>query len=108
MRIDFLSKKAYEEINKVRENYKEEINNALEEKGLNGMVVRTKDGAVGKLLIAYDFLNTLNYEVRFYPVTKSGAISKKASGYVTVYVDIEEQFAPYKGAETPAEKATIC
>ena len=99
MIINSFGKKAYEEIDKVITNYKEEINKALEEKGLNGMVVRTKDGAVGKLFLDYNYALTLNYELKFYPVTKSGEISKKAGGYVDSYKDIESQFTPYKGAK---------
>ncbi len=99
MIINSLGKKAYAEIDKIITNYKEEVNKALEENGLNGMVVRTNDGAVGKLFLTYNCALTLNYELKFYPVMKSGEISKKSSGYVDSYKDIERQFTPYKGAK---------
>ena len=99
MQIYSLNQKAYDKINKVRKNYIEEVNNALREKGLDGMVVRVKDGVKGQLLLAFDHELILNYELRFYPVTKSGEISKKANGWVSIVDDIESQFTPYKGAE---------
>ena len=79
------------------EEYRHEVNKGLKELGLDDLVIRVKDGKVGKLYMIYELDSVLNYTLKFYPLRKDGKESLKSDGYIMTAENIEEQFKPYKG-----------
>lgn len=73
--------------------YVAELENHIKELGLNKRVIRIKDGREGELKVVRE--STL-IEIKFYPITKSGELSKNASGYFLLgFKDkLEEEYRP--------------
>lgn len=94
MTINELKTPFYAGLARVKAEYKDALEMHLAEKKLNGDVVRLKDGAKGRLRVASDLTCSLNWKVKFYPLTKDGTVSEKASGYIDDYKDLLEQFKP--------------
>ena len=86
-------KEAKEEYNKTikdaRELLNERVNDYLKELGLDGLVVRKKDGKVGVIRFGVSTL----WDFDFFPITKAGKESKKASGFIWI---LEEEFEPLR------------
>ena len=61
----------------------------LEYNGLDGDVVRKRDGAVGVLRVAYDICATCNARIKFFPYKKNGDVSANPSGVVITIDDFE-------------------
>lgn len=59
--------------------YVAELENHIKELGLNKRVIRIKDGREGELKVIRE--NSTFAEIKFYPITKSGELSKNASEY---------------------------
>ena len=83
----------YEELDKLQKKYRDALEELLKENGLNNGVVRIKDGKEGVLVAEKDLDMWLGYELKFYPITKAGELSKKASFYYYL-----EDFKP-RGAD---------
>ncbi len=83
--------------------YRHEVNKGLKELGLDDLVIRVKDGKVGKLYMIYEPYSDLNYSLKFYPLRKDGKESLKSDGYIMMAENIEEQFKPYKGVDNEKE-----
>ena len=73
--------------------YKKAIEDCLKENGLGGDVYNKK-GRRGRLIVEKNYGN---YELRFYAYTKSGELSKLASGYVWVWSGSD--LSDYRSAE---------
>ena len=94
MTLEEIKNKAYYEVKKVQENYKDNIIKYLEENDLNGKVIRVKDGKIGTLHTQFDWGPKVGYQVVFYPLKKDGTESKK---YELVWEEhITEDFKPHK------------
>lgn len=86
-------KEAKEEYNKTvkdaRTLLEERAKDYLKELGLDGLVVRKKDGKIG---VIHFGISTL-WDFDFYPITKAGKESKNASGFIW---KLEEEFVPLR------------
>jgi len=76
-----IEKRFTEELGKLQERYREALEELIKENGLDKGVIRIKDGKEGVLLVVQDFYRRLGYEVKFYPITKSGKVSVKSSDW---------------------------
>ena len=70
-----------EELKKLRERYREALKELIKENGLDKGVIRIEDGKEGVLVVESEYYKTLGYEIKFYPITKSGKVSLKSSGW---------------------------
>ena len=77
-----VNKQFSEELKKLQEQYRESLEELLKEHGLDNGVTRIEDGKEGILVVERDFYRRLGYELKFYPTTKAGKVSKRADGYV--------------------------
>lgn len=80
-----------EQVKEIRRQQTSAVKAKLIELGLNGFVRRKSDGKVGKLF--YSAMDGFS----FYPLTKSGELSMRQSGYVFAS-EIEAKFEPYEEA----------
>ena len=67
------------------------VKKSLAESHLENLVIRKEDGRVGWLRVTPTIYG---FAIEFYPRTKSGKMSKLASGYVGN--SVEKYFEPYK------------
>lgn len=81
--------------------YYGELMKVLSDLKLDKRVIRVRDGVEGVLtLYKQNYWEELfEWKLSFYPVTKNGEISKKASGYVASWQNLEEQFKPKEEEE---------
>ena len=86
----------YEEIRTVKDNFKTRTEEYLRENHLDQIVERVKDGRKGKLKVVQDISCTLDYEIRFYPITKRGTLSLKADGYIAWGEELTETYREAK------------
>ena len=84
------------EIRAAKDNFKTRVEKYLKENHLDQIVERVGDGRKGMLIIIQNVGETLGYELRFYPVTKRGFISQKASGYITWNEELTETYREVK------------
>lgn len=83
---------AYKEIRSAKNNFKINVHEYLRENHLDQIVERIGDGRKGVLLIVRNTEETLGHEIRFYPITKRGFISQKASGYIAWGEELTETY----------------
>ncbi len=88
-----------QEFGKVKENYKKLLEQYLQEHNLDEMVIRIKDRKKGKLMVIASLEDAFGYELKFYPVTKTGSVSKMASGCICCFDEIADLFEPAKESE---------
>lgn len=95
MTIEEIKNKAYNEVKKAQENYRDNINKYLEANNLRGEVIRVKDGKVGFLYTEFSWDTKIGYQLVFYPLKKDGTESKK---YEIVWNEnkVTEDFKAYK------------
>lgn len=100
MKIEELERPYEKKYNEMCEEFKGKILDMLETLHLDKRVVRVKDGVEGVLLTRqyYYWECFMKYKLDFFPITKSGEVSKKASGYVATWENLEEQFKPKEEA----------
>ena len=79
--INEIDKAFDEELEKLQERYRESLEELIKENGMDKGVIRIEDGKEGVLVAERDFYRTAGYELKFHPITKTGEVSKKASGY---------------------------
>lgn len=72
----------FEEARQLEKRYGEALVAFRKVSGLDKRVIRIRDGKEGVLVVERDTCATLNYVIKFYPITKSGEVSQKASGWV--------------------------
>ena len=65
---------------KLQEQYREALEELLKEYCLDSDVVNIVDGQEGVLVIERNLSRQLGYELKFYPITKTGKLSKRAIG----------------------------
>lgn len=63
------------------ERYREALKDLLKTSGLDKGVIRIEDGKEGVLVVESEYYKVLGYEIKFYPLTKSGKVSQKSSGW---------------------------
>lgn len=83
----------YEKLGKLREQYREALQELLKENSLDKGVIRIEDGKEGVLAIDPDLYTSLRYGLKFYPITRNGEVSKKSSGGC-IYL---QEFKPKEG-----------
>ena len=95
MTIEKIKNKAYYEVKKAQENYKDSLIKYLEKNDLKDKVIRVKDGKIGTFHLQHDWCTKVGYQIVFYPLKKDGTEGKK---YETVWNEIKltEDFKPYK------------
>ena len=85
-------KKQYEDETKMLiSQYVSKVKKSLAESHLENLVIQKEDGRVGWLRVTPTIYG---FAIEFYPRTKSGKMSKLASGYVGN--SVEKYFEPYK------------
>ena len=87
---------AYKEIRSAKNNFKINVHEYLRENHLDQIVERISDGRKGVLLILENTEETVGYEIKFYPITKRGIVSQKASGYVSWREELTETYREAK------------
>ena len=90
MTILELQEKYSDERTKLTAREMEALRARLKEINLDGLVRYKRDGKIGWLCVVYDYPRA---RIKFYPRTKSGEMSKNASGWA---YDIETAYEPYK------------
>ena len=80
--IDELDETFSEELWKLRERYREALKELIKDNGMDKGVIRMSDGKEGVLSVEQEYCKVLGYEIRFYPITKAGKVSQRASGWV--------------------------
>ena len=93
MTIMELHQKYSDERNELRAKHIEALKARLKEINLDGLVVKKRDGRIGWLVVTSD--GALCH-VEFHHRTKSGEMSKNASGWA---LDVESCYEPYKEEE---------
>lgn len=88
-----IEKRFGKELNELQEQYREALEELIKEKGMDKGVIRIRDGKEGVLVIESDWYRRSGYDLKFYPITKAGEVSKKASGF---YIRLAE-FKPKEG-----------
>lgn len=86
----------FKEIRSAKNNFKVNVEKYLKENHLDQIVERIGDGRKGMLIVVEDVNTTLGYEIRFYPITKRGLISQKASGYIAWGEELTETYREVK------------
>ena len=81
------------ELQELQERYREALEELKKENKMDKNVIRIKDGKEGVLVVEQDWYRRLGYELKFYPITKAGKVSQKASGW---YIELTE-FKPKEG-----------
>lgn len=92
MTIEEIKNKAYNEVKKAQENYRDNINKYLEANNLRGEVIRVEDDKVGYLYVQSDYYTKLGYSVYFYPLKKDEEVKKPE---LVSEDNILEDFKPY-------------
>ena len=72
----------FNEEEQLKTRYREALKAFRKVSGLDKRVIRIRDGKEGVLVVEQDRCATLDYIIKFYPITKSGEVSQKASGWV--------------------------
>ena len=95
MTIWEIKNKAYYEVEKAQENYRNSLIKYLEENNLKDKVIRVNDGIIGILHLQHDWCTKVGYQIVFYPLKEDGTEGKK---YETVWNEIKltEDFKPYE------------
>ena len=70
-----------EELEKLQKRYREALEELIRENGMDKRVIRLQDEKEGVLIAERDFYRVMGYELKFYPITKAGKVSKKPSGF---------------------------
>ena len=86
----------YKEIRAAKDNFKANVEEYLKGNHLDQIVERVGDSRKGMLIVIQNVNETLGYEVRFYPITRRGFISQKASGYITWNEELTETYREVK------------
>lgn len=86
----------YKEIRTAKDNFRANVEKYLKENHLDQIVERIGDGRKGMLIVIENIDATLGYEIRFYPITKRGLISQKASGYIAWGEELTETYREVK------------
>ena len=89
-------KRAYAEVTEAQYKFMEEMNKILNEKNLDELVIRKKDGKVGEIWVEWDYYGN-NPEVNFHPLTKK---NKPSVNGQTIYTfmkgfNFENEYKPY-------------
>ncbi len=89
-----IEKRFIEEEGKLRQRFVSALESALKERGLDNdkVAVRVRDGKEGVIRIVRGF-GFMGYDASFYPLTKSGEVSKLSSGYLWDF----DEFKPKGG-----------
>lgn len=90
MTIMELHQKYSEEKNELITKHIEALKARLKEINLDGLVIKKRDGRIGWLVVDDDC------HIEFHHRTKSGEMSKNASGWA---MDVESCYEPYKEEE---------
>lgn len=93
MTILELHQKYSEEKNELTAKYIEALKARLKEINLDGLVKYKRDGRIGWIVVTYDGVFC---HIEFHHRTKSGEMSKNASGWA---LDVEDCYEPYKEEE---------
>lgn len=95
MSIEEIKNKAYYEVKKAQENYRDRLIKYLEENNLKDKVIRAKDGKIGTLHTEFSWDTKIGYQLVFYPLKKDGTESRK---YEIVWREngVTEDFKPYE------------
>lgn len=96
MKLNEFQKKYCEEIQQVKNSYKDDLIKWLHDNHLDGLVKSKETGKLGHLSVNGSFYRTLGYEINFHPLKKDGTPSLRCSGYISDYSDIESLFEPYE------------
>lgn len=78
-----------QKMNELKEEYKEALREFLVQAGLDGDVIRIKDGKRGKLFVETRNIYALGSKVVFYPYTKKGTLGAKSDGWS---IDVSRDF----------------
>ena len=79
--IQDIDSEFFEELEKLQKRYREALEELIRENEMDKRVIRLEDEKEGVLIVERDFYRTMGYEMKFYPITKAGKVSKKASGF---------------------------
>lgn len=75
------------------DSYIKELKNHIKELGFDKRVIRIKDGREGELRVVRDVYNFIRADIKFYPITKNGTVSKCADGYFSLNFDkLEDEY----------------
>lgn len=99
MKLNDFEKPYRTEIEQIKAKYMNNLDKWLHNNHLDGLVVFKEIGKIGRLSIVQNYAYLIGWELKFYPIKKNGEISLKAESYISNWVDIENQFAPYKENE---------
>ena len=69
------------ELQELRERYRKALEELKKENKMDKGVIRIKDGKEGVLVVEQDYYRSFGYDLKFYPITKAGKVSQKASGW---------------------------
>lgn len=87
---------AYKQVTEVNYKFIEEMNNILNEKHLDELVLRKSDNRVGEIWVGWDYFGN-NPEVTFHPLTKKKEPSVNGQPIYTFLKDFnfEDEYEPY-------------
>lgn len=87
MTIMELQQKYSDDMKELSAKHIEALKARLKEINMDGLVIKKRDGKIGWLFVTYDC------HIEFHHRTKSGEMSKNASGWA---LDVEACYEPYK------------